>query len=196
MQGRKRGKAREELVATATAVFNDVGYGGTDSNALARAAGYAPATFYRYFSDKLTLFLEIFRRSVQDEWAAIEAIAPTPPPGQLRALVRVLVEHHRRWAGLRRSMRGLVLSDATARAAFWERRAEQIDRAIGVLARVGVRLDRRRAAAAIVTLAALADAEADGELAHYGLSTADVEQVMLAVAGALARPGTEPPESK
>ena len=52
----KRGQSadtRERLVAAAAAVFNRDGYHGTDSNRLARAAGYAPATFYKHFPDCL-----------------------------------------------------------------------------------------------------------------------------------------------
>jgi AcrR family transcriptional regulator len=192
---RKRGEARERIVAAATTLFNEVGYGGTDSNAIARAAGYAPATFYRYFTDKLSLFLEVFRRSVQDEWSAIESIAPER--GRVRALVRVLLDHHRRWAGLRRSLRGLALTDPDARAAFWARRTEQIDRAIVVSGKADLPLGRARAAAAIIVLAALADAAADGELECYGLGPDEIEQMMVDLALTLAQaPGTAPREDK
>src|SRR5690606_17709581 len=43
---------RERLIAAAAEVINRDGYFGTDSNAIARAAGYSPATFYKHFEDK------------------------------------------------------------------------------------------------------------------------------------------------
>jgi AcrR family transcriptional regulator len=184
---RKRGEARAKIVAAATEVFNEVGYAGTDSNALARAAGYAPATFYRYFTSKLHLFLEIFRNVVRDEWSQLEATPPTRT--RLRAMIRVLIGYHGHWAGLRRSMRGLALADPDARAAFWERRSEQIERLLALAQAGGVDLGRPRAAATIVVLAALADAAADGELAHYGLSNGEIEQVMVDLALGFGAPG-------
>ena len=57
------------LIETATSVFNDVGYWGTDSNVLAKAAGYAPGTFYRHFPDKRAIFLAAYSHSVHSEWA-------------------------------------------------------------------------------------------------------------------------------
>src|ERR1700752_2615921 len=73
----RRGKpsdTRARLVTTAAAVFNRVGYHGTDSNRLARAAGYAPATFYKHFAHKRAIFLAAYEAWVTAEWEAIRAI--------------------------------------------------------------------------------------------------------------------------
>ena len=49
---------RSALLHAAEQIFREVGYYGTDSNRIARAAGYAPATFYKHFENKLEIFLE------------------------------------------------------------------------------------------------------------------------------------------
>jgi len=48
---RKR-NTRQDLVEAAIAEFETVGFEGTNTNRIARAAGYAPQTFYRHFDDK------------------------------------------------------------------------------------------------------------------------------------------------
>jgi AcrR family transcriptional regulator len=40
-----------DLIAAAAAEFNEFGFSGTDTNRIARRAGYAPQTFYRWFKD-------------------------------------------------------------------------------------------------------------------------------------------------
>jgi AcrR family transcriptional regulator len=62
------------LVAAGANEFNRVGYGGTDSNRIARAAGYAPGTFYKHFADKRDVFLAAYEAWVTAEWNTIGAI--------------------------------------------------------------------------------------------------------------------------
>ena len=72
------------LIDAATKEFGDVGYFGTDTNKIAKAAGASPTTLYKHFTDKLELFLAVYRRWVESEWAAIEAV-PTDPDPRRRA---------------------------------------------------------------------------------------------------------------
>ena len=44
-----------KLIAAAAAEFNDHGFSGTDSNKIARRAGFAPQTFYRWFKDNILI---------------------------------------------------------------------------------------------------------------------------------------------
>src|SRR5439155_19483347 len=67
-------ETRARLVAAAAREFGRVGYDGTDSNRLARAAGYAPGTFYKHFADKRAIFLEAYRAWVTAEWVAIDRL--------------------------------------------------------------------------------------------------------------------------
>ena len=43
------GATRERLIRAALRAFGRGGFQGTDSNRIARAAGFAPQTFYRWF---------------------------------------------------------------------------------------------------------------------------------------------------
>src|SRR5262245_39246994 len=63
---------RARLVAAAARVFNRDGFHGTDSNRIARAAGYAPGSFYKHFADKRAIFLEAWEAWVTAEWEAVE----------------------------------------------------------------------------------------------------------------------------
>jgi len=186
---RRRGTreaTRARLVTAAARVFNRDGYHGTDSNRLARAAGYAPATFYKHFPDKRTLFLAVYEAWVTAEWAAIERVlrVDTPLDTRARRLVTMTIALHRRWRGMRASLRALVATDTSVRAFYRVQRRRQLD----TMARLatdarsrtsspagaarGERHLRRRADAAILlyTLERVADAIADGEVEDLGVT--------------------------
>jgi AcrR family transcriptional regulator len=172
----RRGTAaatRARLVAAAAVVFNRDGYHGTDSNRLARAAGYAPATFYKHFPDKRALFLAVYEAWVTAEWAAIERVLRADVPSATRAarIVTMVVALHRRWRGLRAGLRALVATDAGARAFYRAQRRRQLQ----FMSRLGGRAPGRRsedAAVLLFTLERVADAIAEGELHDLHLALA------------------------
>jgi AcrR family transcriptional regulator len=161
---------RARLVAAAALVFNRDGYHGTDSNRLARAAGYAPATFYKHFPDKRTLFLAVYEAWVTAEWAAIERVLRTDAPSATRAarIVTMVVALHRRWRGLRAGLRALVATDPAARAFYRAQRRRQLS----LVARLGGSARGEDAAVLLFTLERVADAIADGELHDLRLALA------------------------
>jgi AcrR family transcriptional regulator len=53
-------ESRRALLKAAAKIFNSEGYFATDSNRIARAAGYAPGTFYTHFADKRAIFLAVY----------------------------------------------------------------------------------------------------------------------------------------
>ena len=55
----------ERLIAAAAAEFREAGFAGTDSNRIARRAGFAPQTFYRWFKDKTEIFIAVYRGKLQ-----------------------------------------------------------------------------------------------------------------------------------
>src|ERR1700687_38040 len=63
---------RERLVAAAASLFNRGGYHGTDSNRIAREAGYSTGVFYKHFQDKREIFLAAYETWVVSEWKAVE----------------------------------------------------------------------------------------------------------------------------
>ena len=161
---------RARLVTAAAAVFNRAGYHGTDSNRLARAAGYAPATFYKHFPDKRALFLAVYESWVTAEWAAVERVVRSAAAAEARAarIVAMIVALHRRWRGLRAGLRALVATDETARAFYRAQRRRQL-RMLAALADAP-RRSSEADAILLFTLERVADAIADGELHDLGVA--------------------------
>jgi AcrR family transcriptional regulator len=166
---------RARLVAAAARVFNRDGFHGTDSNRIARAAGYAPGSFYKHFADKRAIFLEAYEAWVTAEWQAVEEVVAAGGSGEVTAarIVALLLALHRRWRGFRASLRALVATDAAARRCHRRQRARQL----GLLR--DLRLRHRGPARApeddallLFTLERVCDAAADGELRDLGLSKA------------------------
>jgi AcrR family transcriptional regulator len=166
---------RRRLVAAAARLFNRDGFHGTDSNRIARAAGYAPGSFYKHFADKRAIFLEAWDAWVTAEWAAVEtALAAGGDSRAVAArIVTLVLALHRRWRGFRASMRALVGTDAVARRFHRRQRLRQLRLLRQLDAHAG-RAPRPAEDDAILlfTLERVCDAAADGELRDLGLSTA------------------------
>lgn len=176
---RRRGtpdETRERLLVAGAREINRHGYLGTDSNRLARAAGYAPAMFYRHFPDKRALFLAIYDRWVGSEWEAIaQRVRQGGSPEQLaRDLIDDVLALHAQWRGLRRSLRILVASDPVVRRAYHRQRSRQLD----TLARLRSSSSRAAAATLLWTLERTADAYADGEFTALGLDDESVRDLL------------------
>jgi AcrR family transcriptional regulator len=72
---------RRALIDAAAAIFRREGYFATDSNAIARAAGYAPGSFYNHFADKTAILLAVYDHYVELEWRGVrEATTQSPRP--------------------------------------------------------------------------------------------------------------------
>jgi AcrR family transcriptional regulator len=165
-------ETRARLVAAAATVFNTDGYHGTDSNRLARAAGYAPATFYKHFANKRDAFLAAYEAWVTAEWAAVEAAVAAGGSPAVRAarIVDMTLALHRRWRGLRASLRALVATDPAVRAFYRRQRRRQLRMLAALRARSGGRRSREEDALLLFVLERVADAAADGELTDLRLS--------------------------
>jgi AcrR family transcriptional regulator len=190
-------ETRSRLVEAAGKLFNSVGYFGTDSNRIARAAGYAPGTFYVHFADKLEIFLEVYRGWVASEWQAIAAvIAPVPAAGagslahvpekwkpvfrkghasalSLR-IAQAVLRHHREWRMFRKSLRALTMTDERVHQTRVKERARQIAQTAQLLEARGVRQTPARIYANLLLFEILCDAVADGDTASLGLKERDI----------------------
>ena len=159
-------ETRRKLVTAAAREIEKHGYHGTDSNRIARAAGFSPGTFYKHFNDKQEIFLAAHSAWVDAEWDAVDDLTG-PPDTRAAAIVDFVVDHHRRRKGLRASLRALVATDPKVRAFHRSERRRQ-------LVRMEAGPDappERRAAAALLLLEVerVADALADGELEALGV---------------------------
>jgi AcrR family transcriptional regulator len=188
-------ETRKRLVEAAGKLFNSVGYFGTDSNRIARAAGYAPGTFYVHFADKLEIFLEVYRGWVASEWQAIaaamtpeKAMTPEHAAGagaQSLRIAQAVLRHHREWRMFRKSLRALTVTDERVHQARVKERARQIAQTATLLEQRGVRQTPARIYANLLLFEILCDAVADGDAATLGLKERDILARLAADAEAL-----------
>jgi AcrR family transcriptional regulator len=171
-------ETRSKLVEAAGRLFNSVGYFGTDSNRIAREAGYAPGTFYVHFADKREIFLEVYRGWVSSEWQAIAAaIAPEKGAAvgsQSLRIAQAVLRHHREWRMFRKSLRALTVTDERVHRARVAERARQIAQAAELLRARGVTQTPARIYAKLLLFEILCDAVADGDTATLGLKERDI----------------------
>ena len=175
---------RARLVAAAAAVINRDGYHGTDSNRIARAAGYAPGTFYRHFTDKRAILLAAYEEWVTAEWGAVEREVRTGGGAAAVAnrIVDLVLDLHRRWRGLRSSLLAMVATDGSVRLFYRGQRRRQL-LMLRVL-RTVLRGPARTAAEDAVllfTLERTCDAVANGELRDLGLTMAPTVRVLRGI---------------
>jgi AcrR family transcriptional regulator len=116
-----------------------VPYWETDSNQIAKAAGYSTGTFYRHFKDKREIFIAAYREWVGEEWASIESqisLGQSPAESIDRA-ADALIEHHRRWRVFRGNLRALVTYDDELRELTHTLRRETLEKMSMLRARQG-----------------------------------------------------------
>lgn len=179
----KRGtpeETRDRLVATAAEVFNRDGYDGTDTNRIAREAGYSPGSFYKHFPDKRAVFIAVYDAWVAEEWRAVETLLATPAADTPRALVELVIALHERWRGFRRSLRALAGIDPEIRRAHLAGRKRQLDTLARLRTRGGraARGDRARDLLLLYTLERAADALAEGELESLAVRRAELVSLL------------------
>jgi AcrR family transcriptional regulator len=180
-------ETRKNLIAAATRLFNGVGYFETDSNRIAREAGYAPGTFYLHFADKLDIFLEVYRSWIDLEW---QAIAAAVSPGASRRLegariAKIVLQHHRDWRVFRRSLRALTATDERVHEARTKQRQRQIGQAAELLRSRGIRQTSARIYGSLLLFEILCDAVADGDTATLGINERDIVAQLTADIGEL-----------
>jgi AcrR family transcriptional regulator len=172
---------RVRLVEAAATVFNQIGYFATDSNKLARAAGYSPGTFYQHFPDKRAMFLAVYERWVEDEIAELGAgrLEALAPAARARTFARAVLAHHQRWGVLRASLRALVLTDDVVRDFVLARRRRQLA-GLAALRRQLALPSRTRADdwALLLLLERVADSIAWGEAAALDVPTTGLERTL------------------
>jgi len=156
---------RDRLVEAADSEFRQYGYSGTDSNKIARRAGFAPQTFYRWFTSKTEIFLSVYLAWEAEESTAVNALVARK--ASAKRIAETIIAHHRAYLIFRRSLRQLSLEDPEVRAARAQSRLRQISQ-IETWAEAGKVL-RPALAATLLQIERLADAAAEGEFSDLGL---------------------------
>ena len=182
---RQRGLATSErLVRAAAKEFNERGFGGTDTNRIARRAGFAPQTFYRWFQDKVEIFIKTYERWQREELSTLSALL-TEKASNIR-LAKAIVEHHELYLIFRRSLRQLAVENDAIRAARAQARLNQI----AYIRSVNPNLAHNDAdlAAMLFQTERLADALAEGEFDDLHLNRRGGEEALAHLIDALLTP--------
>ncbi|WP_157893400.1 TetR/AcrR family transcriptional regulator [Aquidulcibacter paucihalophilus] len=169
MKNRKSGRA--ELLKAAQLEFEDHGFDGTQTNAIARRAGYAPQTFYRHFPDKKAIFLAIYL-----DWTQAEAQG-LAKADTITAMIDTLLSHHVAHRLFRRSLRQLTSTDPEVAAVRAQSRQQQMS----ALTSRFPHLSNLEALTLIFTLERLCDAWAEGEFEACGISKEQARSSMSAI---------------
>jgi AcrR family transcriptional regulator len=162
-------ETKEKLLTAAERAFNTKGFFGTDTNRIARAAGYAPQTFYRHFTDKTDIFLAVYERWWRSEGEAVAAAARgTKGEARLAKIAETILEFHARWRIFRRALRHLSAEDKRVRAARVKARKAQIESLKRVPRKK--RVAEEELYAGLIIIERLSDAAAEDEFADMGFS--------------------------
>jgi AcrR family transcriptional regulator len=155
----------ERLLEAAASEFNEQGFSGTDTNRIARRAGFAPQTFYRWFQDKVDIFIKVYERWQRQEMSILRKLLAENASDA--RLAQACVAHHRAFLIFRRSLRLISLENDVVRAARARSRLNQITY-LKTLS-VNRRRDDAVLAATLLQVERLADALAEGEFVDMGL---------------------------
>jgi AcrR family transcriptional regulator len=175
-------QTRERLIDGAASLFNRFGYHGTDSNSIAKEAGYATGTFYKHFQDKRQVFLAVYERWVAAEWRAVdqELSKRRTPEETARNIVQLSIRFHTEWRGLRASLMELIFSDEDARKHFRKQRQRQLDTMSQLRRRLNLPpRTREQDAIHLFMTERVFDAIGQGEIHALGLDRSAVVESMV-----------------
>jgi AcrR family transcriptional regulator len=173
--------ARDALVSAGARVFARDGYFATNSNLIAKEAGYAPASFYTHFADKLDLFLAVYADWVRSEWEAIRHISLKGPRKQaLESIVDVLIALHKNSVTFRGSLRALDALEPKVRAARKEQRLAQLAWMAEIVRASGAKPEsHRKRVVALLAMERLLDALADGDVEALSVGEAELRRELV-----------------
>jgi AcrR family transcriptional regulator len=164
---------RAAFVRAAWQEFEERGFEATQSNRIARRAGYAPQTFYRHFTGKVDILLAVYADWIADEHRDLAAAVDS------RETARVLLRHHRATLKFRRMMRTLAVTEERVRAARARTRLLHIAYLRKNLPHAADISDADLARSLLV-LERVADACVEGEFADLRISPEDAEEHLSA----------------
>lgn len=172
----------ERLITAAANQFNRFGFHGTDSNSIAKEAGYATGTFYKHFRDKREVFLAAYERWLAAEWKEVddELSQMKKAKETAKRLVELTIRFHTEWRGLRASLMELVFSDPEVRRFFRKQRRSQLDHIVEIRSRLKLPPQTSEQDAIFMCLTErVYDAIGQGEIQSLGLDQAAVIDSMV-----------------
>ncbi len=172
---RARTGTADKLVEAAASEFNELGFSGTDSNRIARRAGFAPQTFYRWFEDKTEIFIKVYELWQQQEVGVLRKLMAENASDA--RVVQACVAHHKAFLIFRRSLRQLSAENDKVRAARANSRLKQLAQITHQAPGPGDD-DTADLAATLLQVERLADALAEGEFLDMGLDDKAAEDAL------------------
>ncbi len=169
---KKRGDGRSVLVVAARLEFEEFGFEGTNSNAIARRAGYAPQTFYRHFQDKLAIFLAVY-----EDWSRQEILA-LEMARSVDQIADTLIAHHRTHRVFRQSLRTLTVTDPDMGGARARVRQTQVG-ALSAQSSVFAAMEDSQRITTLFIVERICDAIVDGEYAALAIDPSQSRQCLI-----------------
>ena len=176
-------QTRAKLTGAAVKEFNQHGYYGTDTNKIARRAGFAPQTFYRWFRDKTEIFLAVYRLWEEQEREMLAKLIAARAPAL--ELVEAAVAHHRAYRIFRRSLRTLSYEVPEVRVARAHSRLRQIE-SIKAWIRPA-RTSTAEIATILLQMERLSDALAENEFGDLGVDEKTAKSALVELQSSLNR---------
>lgn len=171
--GKVVGATRTRLIEAAMGEFIEHGFAGTDTNRIARRAGFAPQTFYRWFSDKAAVFAEVLHVWEEAEFALFMSLLGPHELTPLQ-LAEACVENMRPFLTFRQHLRSVTLQDAAVRAVRGQGRA-------ALMSRLGpwcAHLAPESLAHTLLQIESLSEMLARGDLSDLGVSGSETLQAL------------------
>lgn len=156
---------RTRLLQAAMAEFIEAGYAGTDTNRIARRAGFAPQTFYRWFADKTAILIAVLHVWDEVEHAVLSSLFDEQDASTLQ-LAEACVENIRPFLTFRRNLREVASRLPEIRA----ERAAGRQRLLAWLAGQRPQADSAQLASWLVQFEQLCEAIAEGQFIDLGTS--------------------------
>ncbi len=156
---------RTRLLQAAMSEFIEAGYAGTDTNRIARRAGFAPQTFYRWFHDKADIFTEVLKVWEELESAMLRSVIETPETDPMQ-MAEACVDSFQAFLTFRRNLRSVMASVPDVRLA----RAQARQRLMALLCSLRAGMSKEELGSLLVQFEQLCEALAQGEFDDLGLS--------------------------
>ncbi|MDE2075999.1 MAG: TetR/AcrR family transcriptional regulator [Burkholderiales bacterium] len=157
---------RTKLLRSAAAEFIEHGFAATDTNRIARRAGFAPQTFYRWYKDKIDIFIQVYLAWEEAETAILSELMVRQSTSL--QIAEAYAEGHRSFLIFRRHLRQLAYEYPEVRHARADSRKRHIDRILQWQPRL--QASREEVASILLQLERLCDAIAENEFADMGLT--------------------------
>lgn len=170
----RSGDTRTRLLEAAMSEFIEAGYAGTDTNRIARRAGYAPQTFYRWFKDKAAVMAEVLAVWDEAELAMWQAIIQDQHLSAAE-LAESFVDNLRPFLTFRLNLRAVLQQVPDIATRRGQSRRQLIQTLMPLV--VG-RLDQELLGSLLVQIDQLGEAIAWGDLADLGLKGTAAHQAM------------------